>query len=331
MKSLILKTLLVSASLFIFTACGDDDEDNPTPTPTLAAVVEGDARFTILLDALQRTGLDATLDAQGTYTVFVPTNEAFNNLFASLQLPDLDALETDLGLEGLENVLLYHVLGSRVTASQLTTGYLTTLSENSNGNGLSIYANVGNDVMLNSKAKIERTNINASNGIAHVISEVILPLSVFQLIAVNPNYSSVESALTLADGNLTTILSNRNASFTIFAPDNEAFDDLVAATPNVENLIELVTALGTAQLSNVLLYHVVAGELRSGDLTIGSLTTSADDGMGGNFSFSVNINSAGDVTIADRSTTTDDATVELVDATGTNGVVHGITAVLLPQ
>ena len=333
MKSILFKAFFLSFAVALFTGCSDDDDDNnnnPQPTPTLAALVADDDRFTILLDALQRTGLDATLDAEGEYTVFAPTNEAFGDLLGELQLADLDAVVNAVGLDGLENILLYHVLGAEVRAADVSTGYITTLAVNGNGNNLSAYVNTSNNVMLNNRAMVSETDLVASNGVAHVINKVILPLNVFELVEVNPVYSSLESALLLADGDLDVVLSDDDNDYTLFAPGNTAFDTLVANTPNVNNLGELVAALGTDVLSTVLLYHVVPGEVRSGDLQIGSVTTAASDGAGGNLQFNVNINGS-DVRISDLSPDTEDADVTLVDVTGTNGVVHGINAVLLPQ
>jgi len=333
MKSILFKAFFLSFAVALFTGCSDDDDDNnnnPQPTPTLAALVADDDRFTILLDALQRTGLDATLDAEGEYTVFAPTNEAFGDLLGELQLADLDAVVNAVGLDGLENILLYHVLGAEVRAADVSTGYITTLAVNGNGNNLSAYVNTSNNVMLNNRAMVSETDLVASNGVAHVINQVILPLNVFELVEVNPVYSSLESALILADGDLDVVLSDDDNDYTLFAPGNTAFDTLVANTPNVNNLGELVAALGTDVLSTVLLYHVVPGEVRSGDLQIGAVTTAASDGAGGNLQFNVNINGS-DVRISDLSPDTEDADVTLVDVTGTNGVVHGINAVLLPQ
>jgi transforming growth factor-beta-induced protein len=331
MKSIYFKFLFLGLGVALFSSCGDDEDDTPAPptTPNLAEVVSGDDRFTILLDALQRTGLDATLAGEGEFTVFTPTDSAFADLLAELGLADLDAVENALGNDGLKNVLLYHVLGAEVRASDVSTGYVTTLGENGNGNGLSAHIVVDGNVVINEKATVTQTDIDASNGVAHVIDKVILPLNVFDLVDVNPNLTALRSALVLADGDLDGVLSG-STNFTVFAPANAAFDTVIANTPNVNDLGELVAALGTDVLSTVLLYHVVPGEVREGDLSIGSVTTAAPNGMGGNLAFNVNINGS-DVSISDLSPDTNDASVTETDITGTNGVVHTISSVLLPQ
>lgn len=332
MKRILSKGFLVLlSSMFILTACSDDDDDSTTSQPqskTLAATVGADARFTVLLDALQRTGLDATLDAAGTYTVFAPTDQAFTDLLGELNLADLDALEATLTTAGLRNVLLYHVLGTEVMAADVATGYVPTLATNGEGNNLSAYINVSSMVMINGTSMVSATDITASNGVAHVIEKVILPLSIYDLISVNAEYSSLNAALGLADGDLDDVLSGPDF-FTVFAPSNTAFQDLIDGTPIVNNLAELVNALGTDGLAGVLLYHVVDGTVLAEDLSTGSVASLSPDGMGGTIDFIVNIGAQ--VTIIDKSMDTPDATVTETDIIGTNGAVHFIDKVLIPE
>ncbi len=318
--------------MFILTGCSDDDDDQPAaPQPkTLTETISGDQRFTILVDALSRTGLDATLDSEGTYTVFAPTNAAFTTLLSDLQLADLDELEATLTTSGLRDVLLYHVLGTEVRANQVSTGYYGTASVNSAGNSLSIYASVDNGVRINDAADVKEVNIEASNGIAHEIDGVLLPLSVHGLVALNSDYSSLGAALNLADGNLDEVLAGDAGRYTVFAPNNNAFDILVAATPNVSNLAELVSAVGTDGLANILLYHVVSGDVLAADLSTGNVNTLAEDGSGATATFFVNI-SGGDVNIIDNNSDSDEAMVTGTDVIGTNGALHFIDQVLLPE
>lgn len=322
---------LLLSSMFILTACSDDDDDTQTTTPqakTLAATVAGDARFTVLLDALQRTGLDATLDAAGTYTVFAPNDAAFTTLLADLNLADLDALESALTTAGLRNVLLYHVLGVKVMAAEVTAGYVSTLATNGEGNNLSAYITTEGMVMLNGGSTVVATDISASNGVAHEISRVILPLSIYDLVAINADYSSLTAALGLADGDLDDVLSGSD-NFTLFAPNNAAFQEIIDITPGVNTLAELVNALGTDGLAGVLLYHVVNGSVLAGGLSTGAVPSLSPDGMGGTLDFIVNVGA--EVTIIDNNTLTADATVTKTDMIGTNGALHFINKVLLPQ
>jgi len=333
MKSFLKKGLILAMSSMMFlSSCSDDDnnDQNPDPGPqSLTATLAADARFSVLVDALQRTGLDATLDASGTYTVFAPTDAAFTTALGDLGYNSLDELEAALTTAGLRNVLLYHVLGAEVMAADVSTGYASTAATNADGDALSLFINAGSEVLINDAATVRETDINASNGVAHVIDAVILPLSVYGLIQVNPDYSSLEAALGLADGNLDDVLSGDAAQYTLFAPNNAAFDTVVANTPGVNNLGELVAALGTDVLSTVLLYHVVDGTVLAADLSTGSVNTLASDGMGGQLDIFINIGT--EVNIIDDNNDTQDAVVTGTDFVGTNGAMHTISSVLLPQ
>jgi transforming growth factor-beta-induced protein len=331
MRKLLFSSLLLAfSSMFILTSCSDDDEETQVAaTPkTLTTTIAADARFTILVDALTRTGLDATLDAAGTYTVFAPTNDAFVTLLGQLQLADLDALEAALTTAGLRNVLLYHVLGTEARAADVSTGYYSTASANSEGNNLSLYATVGASVMLNGVATVTETDITASNGVAHVIDAVILPLSVYGLVAINSEYSSLGTALSLADGDLDDVLAGDAGRYTVFAPNNAAFDAAVSLL-GFTDLAGLVAALGTDGLANVLLYHVVSGDVLAGGLSTGAVPTLATS-MGANLDFIVNV-SANGVSIIDNNMATNDANVTGTDIIGTNGALHFIDAILLPE
>ncbi len=333
MKSFLKKGLILAMSSMMFlSSCSDDDnnDQNPDPGPqSLTATLAADARFSVLVDALQRTGLDATLDASGTYTVFAPTDAAFTTALGDLGYNSLDELEAALTTAGLRNVLLYHVLGAEVMAADVSTVYASPAATNADGDALSLFINAGSEVLINDAATVRETDINASNGVAHVIDAVILPLSVYGLIQVNPDYSSLEAALGLADGNLDDVLSGDAAQYTLFAPNNAAFDTVVANTPGVNNLGELVAALGTDVLSTVLLYHVVDGTVLAADLSTGSVNTLASDGMGGQLDIFINIGT--EVNIIDDNNDTQDAVVTGTDFVGTNGAMHTISSVLLPQ
>jgi len=316
--------------MFVLTSCSEDDEVQPAPAApkSLTATIVGDARFTILVDALTRTGLDATLDAAGTFTVFAPTNDAFSVLLADLGLADLDALEAALTTPGLANVLLYHVLGTEARAADVSQGYYSTASANSAGNALSLYAAVGANVVLNDVATVTETDITASNGVAHVIDRVLLPLSVHGLVALNSEYSSLGTALSLADGDLDDVLAGDAGRYTVFAPNNAAFDSAVALL-GFNDLADLVAGLGTDGLASVLLYHVVSGDVLAGDLSTGSVPTLSTS-MGVSLEFIVNVSASG-VSIIDNNMATGDATVTGTDVIGTNGALHFINAILLPQ
>lgn len=324
MNKFLLKPLVLSIAFFTLMGCSkddDNDDDNTPALPTIAATVGDDARFTILLDALTRTGLTSTLDdARFNLTVFAPNDAAFQELLQDLNLADLDALENALTTAGLRNVLLYHVMGSEVKAASLTTGYASTLATDDNSNNLSLYIDVAG-LELNGEADVEATDIDASNGVIHEIDEVIVPLTIYELIELSPDFTSLDAALSAADGDLDDLVDSAGVSLTLFAPDNNAFDGVIQGTPMVNNLSELVAALGTDVLADILLYHVLDGNLRAENITPGAVTTAEGS------DFTIVVDSQGEVAIVDGQNNM--STVTDINIQGTNGVVHRISEVLL--
>lgn len=130
--------------------------------PTIAQVLEQDGRFTTLLDALNHTGLLETLGQDGTYTLFAPTDDAF------AQLPD-GAL-TSLDADGLAALLRRHVALDAVTAEQASAmGEVPTAS----GDVLPVTAT--DDGAEVGPATVVTADLQASNGVVHVIDAVLMP------------------------------------------------------------------------------------------------------------------------------------------------------------
>jgi uncharacterized surface protein with fasciclin (FAS1) repeats len=120
-------------------------------------------QFKTLVKAVQVAGLVDTLKARGPYTVFAPTDEAF----AKLPPGTLDALLADP--QKLASVLKYHVVSGKVMAKDVKTGSVKTVE----GQPLRVVAS-GNGVTVND-ATVVTTDIEASNGVIHVIDRVVLP------------------------------------------------------------------------------------------------------------------------------------------------------------
>lgn len=316
-----LKMLALSATVIFSVACSKDEETPITPAlGNVAEVAASDARFSILVDALGKAGLANAVATTPNITVFAPTNDAFQTLFTAVGVADIDGLIAALGTEAASNVLLYHVLGARVPAANVTTGYVSTLGT-VNTNPLSAYINaVGTTVTINGDANVIQTNINASNGVIHAIDKVILPLTITELAALNPDFSSLVTAAGVADGNIDALLADPAAGpFTLFAPTNAAFAALITEL-GAADLNGVVAAIGTDGLAEVLLYHALAGNVRSNQVQAGVVPTA----NGQNITIAV----SGGVAITDVNNRT--ANVIATDVQGVNGVVHVIDRVLLP-
>jgi uncharacterized surface protein with fasciclin (FAS1) repeats len=121
--------------------------------------------FATLLTAADAAGLVETLQGEGPFTVFAPTDEAF----AALPAGTVDGLLADK--EALKEVLLYHVVAGAVTADQVVG---LTSADSVEGSPIAIAVKDGT-VYLNDSARVVTPDVMASNGVIHVIDEVLLP------------------------------------------------------------------------------------------------------------------------------------------------------------
>jgi transforming growth factor-beta-induced protein len=303
-KTIFSLVAMIAIGMFVLTSCQKDDDNNDNnmndAPKSIAAIASADPQFSILVQALTKADLATTLSQSGTYTVFAPTNDAFNALFSKLGVSGIDQLSA----EALRPILLYHVLGSKAISSGLTSGYVSTLSPAFAGRFVSLKIDVSGSVMLNSSASVTKADILASNGVIHVINQVLLPPTVADLAVANSNFSTLVSALSGAG--LVPALSDPAGTFTVFAPTNEAFAQLTSVPDD---------------LKPILLYHVLGSTLYANEVTTGyakTLSTYQTHPM------DMYINTAPGVKINNS------ASVVLADVVGTNGVIHVIDKVLLP-
>ncbi|WP_224489300.1 fasciclin domain-containing protein [Robertkochia flava] len=310
-----IKLGLFFSLLLVFASCNNDDDDNNnggTPEPpvadlTIYETAVASENLTILVEALERTGLDTTLDDPGTYTVFAPTDEAFTTAGVSLE---------DFTNEELTNLLLNHVLGTTVLSSSLSTGYVNTLATGPGENSISLFVNTEGGVEFNgvSSPLSDGLDINASNGVIHLVDTPLSIPNVVNHVVANPDFQSLEDAVLAFENELTDILTGEGP-FTIFAPSNEAFANLadVLGTETVD----------PETLRTILLYHVVAGQnLQSDNLTAGLEMTTANEEL-------LYMDSEEGTKLIDG-TGGDGVSILTSDIQGSNGVIHEIDRVLLP-
>ncbi len=269
--------------------------------PTVVDLAIQNGSFGTLVAAVVGADLAETLsDPSGTFTVFAPTDDAFAALGENVP-------------EDLSPILLYHVLGSPVFSDEVSSGIISSL----NATDPEIVVEVSDmGVMLNGSAKVVATDIVGTNGVIHVIDEVILPInnqSILDAAMGLDDFSSLVAALAKANLASTFMM---DGAFTVFAPTNAAFADFLAAN---ELAFEDLTA---EALAPILKYHVLGSIAMSGSLVTGYVSTiyEAQDGYpvtllvevdGG-----VKLNASVNVTTPDVETS--------------NGVIHVIDAVLTP-
>jgi len=290
-------------STFALTSCESDDDDVMEKPKNIVEVAVSNSDFSTLVAALQKAELVTALQADGPFTVFAPTNAAFNQLFTDLGVNGIN----DLTKEQLTPILLYHVIGAKVKSTDLTNGYVTTLSTGPGNKNVSLKVDATN-LELNGGVGITTADIEATNGVIHVIDKVLLPPTLVDIALDNDNFSILVSALVKAE--LVETLQG-DGPFTVFAPTNDAFNALFDALD-----VTGIADLSKEALTPILLDHVVSGNVRSTDLTTGTVNTL-------NNSISIDVSSGVKIN--------GDINVVLADVQGTNGVVHVIDKVIVTE
>lgn len=297
------------------TSCSDDDDPVANDPKTIATIVTETANLSILVQALQQADLVSVLDGTTNYTVFAPTNDAFADLLAANGFDSLDDVPTDL----LTQILLNHVVNGTVASSTLSTGYVkTNATESTTGNNLDLYINIDGGVRLNGVSSVTTADISASNGIIHIVDAVIGLPTVVTFATADNTFETLVAALTRSDlsKDFVGVLSG-NGPFTVFAPTNDAFGDL---------LTELgAMALGDIDVNTldaVLKYHVVDGA--------NVLSTTLTDNMSVNSlqssPFTIDLDNGAQIIDANGRV----ADIIVTDVQTSNGVIHAINKVILP-
>ncbi len=301
---------------FAMVSC-NDNEDEPVMSQTIYAIASRDADLSSLKTAVDKAGLAATLDTQGTFTVFAPSNAAFTTFLKANGFASLN----DVPAAALKEILLNHVLAKSVKSTELTTGYVSTLAKGgaSTTRNLSMFINTAFGVKINGISNVTKADILATNGVIHKTDAVIgLPTIVTHALA-NPNFSSLVAALTRSDmPDFVGILSGTASSpFTVFAPTNAAFTSLLG-----ELSLANLAAIPKPVLERALKYHVVAGaNVASPDLMNNMIVTTFETGT-----FKINTTAGAKITDANNRV----SNIILTDVQCTNGIVHAIDKVLLP-
>jgi len=320
------KLLSVFLLVIGLTGCSDDDDNGSSIQSTTIVDIALANNLTSLAAALEATNLVTTLQGDGPFTVFAPTNEAFTNLLnaTGLDLNNLSTAEEAL----VRNILLNHVIaGPAISSTDLVnagSGYNNTVATGPNGENLSIYFTTSNGVMLNGMSTVVTADVAASNGIVHVVDTVIDLPTIATFATTNPALGNLVSALQLADTGMPTVpyittVSDATAGpFTVFAPSNDAFAALLLELDSTGNT-ELAD-LDPATVNAVLTYHIVAANVQSDQLATGTVTT-----LGGDISADIS-----NFTLTDPNNRVSNIVTSLVDIQSINGVVHVIDKVLLP-
>ena len=302
--------------------------------PNIPATAVSTGEHTSLVAALTHANLVGVLSAEGPYTVFAPTDAAFEEM--GLNLSDFDTQEEN---DTLAMILSYHVTMGSVMSSDLSDGMeVNTLIQEP----ITVNFYGEDTVVLNDDATVTGANVETSNGIIHIIDKVLMPPSLTTVTppvgeicydmdthtvdlskteetcdemwipsvdipttaAATTIHTSLVAALEKA--NLTTALKGEGP-FTVFAPSDQAFTDAGISLDDFD----------ADTLANILTYHVVSGKVMSTDLSNGMIATALN---GGTLVFS----------ISEGSVSVNGANVILANVPVSNGVIHVIDKVMIP-
>lgn len=306
MKKQFLSLMAIAVLSIGFISCEKDDDTNPQvnndPMPVEKNIVQlaQENGFNSLAEALVRADLVSALEADGNFTVFAPTDEAFAALLETIGQESVQ----DVPVEVLQQILLYHVVPASVMSTEISAGDVTTLQ------GSDITLGLMDGVMVND-AKVQTPfDVKASNGVIHTVDQVLVPAAIAQFVNTvlepayfNNNFSSLIAAAVKAEL-VETLLNTPN--LTIFAPANSAF---TAAG------IEIATT-DKETLAAVLTYHVVGAKVMSTEIPRDAATVN-----GKMLYFS--LSDAG-------AYINGNTMISVVDIESGSGVVHVIDQVLLP-
>ena len=287
----------------------------PGEPKTIYQTISLDSKYSFLTAAVNKAGLVDALNERGktSLTLFAPTNDAF--IAAGFKTyKDLAAIPDST----LKEVLLYHVIGSKVNAAQIPQAANTAVNTL---NGLPVYATrtPGNKVFINGVSVI-KADIECTNGVIHVINRVLFPATgnIVKTAIGNPNLSLLVTAVLRASQGSTDVAAvlSGTGPFTVFAPTNQAFKN--AGFPNTAS----INAAAPNTLASILTYHVIAGRIFSSDLSNG-IKPATVNGETVTIILTSGPQVKGMKNIGP-------ANITATDILANNGVVHVIDQVLLP-
>ena len=295
MKTLIMGSIL---AVGLLSSCDSDDDNNNESSDaplSIAAIVESNNDFSTLNAALEAAELDAVLDAEGSYTVFAPTNAAFD----ALPEGTVEALLENV--PKLTKILQQHVIARELSSTEvLAESKLTSLF----GQDLAIDA----EGVTIGGVKISSTDISASNGVVHVIDAVLIPRNIVEE-AEYRGFTTLKAAIDNAGADVVDALTGDDI-YTVFAPTNDAFADIQS------DVDSLLANTDKTDLTAVLQNHLVSGESLAADVVA---LDSVENANGDDMSVSVS---------GDEVSVNGDSKITATDIKALNGVIHVIDKVI---
>lgn len=337
-KNQILYFVAILAVTFLTFSCSETSDD-VVKLPSIVDIAKADpANFSILVDALNKTSLTTTLSNPGSYTFFAPTNAAFTN--AGITSAYINALNPTVPADAvkiadLKLILQNHVLGIGTRTSDLlagayfkTFGFLKTSSTATSGANLSMFiSKPAADVLINGGvtnggAKVTTADIDASNGIVHIIDAVLSLPTIVQQANANPLLSSYVGVVkSPAQASVLTTLNAATgaAPVSIYAPNNAAFSKALGTGGYLVGKTD-------ADITKILNYHLEKSNRVAASTT--AFSTSADITVTTLFPTYTFVITKGTLKIVDKSTPAVNANATVLNIQGTNGSIQIVDKVM---
>ena len=304
-------------------SCSVDEGEVELRPKTMLDLVQESSNYTYLTYAISKTGLSNTLSSNNAnLTLFAPDDMAFDRFLMQNGFRSIDEIPVDV----LKKVLLNHVLVEPVEYNKFKTGYYNTAAQIVKGDymqNLSMHIEeVNMRITLNGESMITRA-VRAENGIVHAVNRVIPLPTIVTFAKADKNLEILLTALTRPDltADFPSILSADSetspAPFTVFAPTNQAFVDLLQ-----ELGASSLSDIDEPTLKSTLTYHVIAETLARSSQLSDNLQLET---LGG----TITANVTGGATLTDGNNRV--SNIIAVDIQADNGVIHVIDKVILPN
>ncbi|QBN19452.1 fasciclin domain-containing protein [Flavobacterium nackdongense] len=331
-KNQILYLVAILSVTFLTFSCSETSED-VARLPSIVDIAKSDPNFSILVEAVVKTGLATTLSNPGSYTVFAPTNDAFNK--AGIKSGDITAMTDATAIANLRVVVLNHVLGIGTRSSDLlaggyfkTFGFYRSTPTSTSGANISMYiSKPAADVLVNGGvsnggAKVTKADIDASNGIVHVIDGVLAIPTIVQHAVANPSLSSLVGVVTspAQSSVLATLTAATGAApVTVYAPTNAAFTKALGTGGYLVGKTD-------ADITKILNYHLEKFNRVTSSAT--AFSTTADITVTTLFPTYTFVITRGTLKIVDKSTPAVNANATVLNIQGANGSIQIVDKVL---
>ena len=260
--------IFILSGLFLWTSCETElGEIYKDPTKeqlySYLKIEENQEEFSILVEAMDKSGLSGMLNSYGTYTLFAPSNEGFESYFADQGIAGLEEMDST----SVRDLLVYHILNKERLSTDLSPGFSSDTT--AHGSYLVYDMSKGDGAIhVNSKSRMYKVDRRVSNGVVHHVENVLIPptFTIWHHVKNTPSYSIFEDALVETEHNSTANWvdlkkGKLNTTFTFFAETDEVYQ-----AAGINSLSELKNELGDrgSDLEEFIEYHIIQGKKLTG-------------------------------------------------------------------